>query len=84
MPIERRTRAPAPSDCSMARKACLIWRGVVMLVGLMGESMTEGKGLMLKNDSILVESEGTRPDEDVAMWRSFKNRVLKEVLRRTK
>ncbi len=34
VPMERRTRAPAPSDCSMARKACLMARGTVMLAGL--------------------------------------------------
>ena len=27
MPFERRTRAPAPSDCSMARKSWRIARG---------------------------------------------------------
>ncbi len=32
VPIERRTTAPAPSDCSRARKENLISRGVVMFV----------------------------------------------------
>lgn len=32
MPIERRTTAPAPSDCSRARKENLMARGVVMLL----------------------------------------------------
>lgn len=33
VPIERRTRAPAPSDCSMARKALRIARVTVMFAG---------------------------------------------------
>ena len=34
MPIERRTRAPAPSDCSTARKAWRMALGTLMLAGL--------------------------------------------------
>lgn len=33
MPIERRTRAPAPSFCSVASKALEIWRGEVVVRG---------------------------------------------------
>ena len=33
VPIERRTRAPAPSDCSIAKKALRIARGIVMFAG---------------------------------------------------
>ena len=33
MPIERRTRAPAPSLCSVASKALEIWRGEVVVRG---------------------------------------------------
>lgn len=34
MPIVRRTRAPLPSDCSMARKTWRIARGIDMFAGL--------------------------------------------------
>lgn len=34
MPIVRRTRAPMPSDCSMARKTWRIARGADMFAGL--------------------------------------------------
>ena len=45
----RRTRAPAPSDCSMARKACRIARGTDMLEGVL-EVKKEGgvKGRLFK------------------------------------
>ena len=42
MPIERRTRAPAPSDCSMARKAWRIARGTDMFAGLEGAKKEGG------------------------------------------
>ena len=42
MPIERRTRAPAPSDCSIARKAWRIARGMDMFVGLLGAKNVGG------------------------------------------
>ena len=34
MPIVRRTRAPMPSDCSMAKKTWRIARGADMFAGL--------------------------------------------------
>lgn len=34
VPMERRTRAPAPSDCSTARKALRIALGTVIFAGL--------------------------------------------------
>ena len=42
VPIERRTRAPAPSDCSMAKKAWRIARGIDMFVGLLGVKKVGG------------------------------------------
>ena len=42
MPIERRTRAPAPSDCSIAKKAWRIVRGIDMFVGLLGAKNVGG------------------------------------------
>lgn len=42
VPIERRTRAPAPSDCSIARKAWRIARGRLMFVGLSGAKNVGG------------------------------------------
>ena len=42
MPIERRTRAPAPSACSRAWKTMRIARAVVMLAGRMISSWCSG------------------------------------------
>ena len=42
MPIDRRTRAPAPSDCSIAKKAWRIARGIDMFVGLLGAKSVGG------------------------------------------
>ena len=42
VPIERRTRAPAPSDCSIARKAWRMARGTLMFVGLLGAKKVGG------------------------------------------
>ena len=40
--MERRTRAPAPSDCSMARKAWRMARGTDMLAGWEGAKKEGG------------------------------------------
>lgn len=40
--MERRTRAPAPSDCSIARKAWRMARGTDMFAGLEGAKMEGG------------------------------------------
>ncbi len=56
VPIERRTRAPAPSDCSMARKAWRIARGTVMFVGLLEAKKVGGTRGSPKKD---VELEDT-------------------------
>ena len=57
VPIERRTRAPAPSDCSMARKAWRIARGTVMFVGLLEEKKLGGtRGSPMKKDVELEDS----------------------------
>ena len=42
VPIDRRTRAPAPSDCSIAKKAWRIARGIDMFVGLLGAKKVGG------------------------------------------
>ena len=42
MPIERRTRAPAPSDCSIARKAWRMVLGTLMFAGLEGAKNVGG------------------------------------------
>lgn len=56
VPIERRTRAPAPSDCSIARKAWRIVRDIDMLpvvAGAKKEGAVKGR---LKVDPIVEES----------------------------
>ena len=42
VPIERRTRAPAPSACSMARKALRITRGTDIFEVIVGSGMRGG------------------------------------------
>ena len=54
VPIERRTRAPAPSDCSMARNACLIPLGTVIFAGLFGAKKVGDMRVRPKKEGILV------------------------------
>ena len=55
VPIERRTRAPAPSDCSIAKKAWRIARGTVIFVGLFRAKNVGGTSGSPKKED--VESE---------------------------
>lgn len=52
MPIDLRTLAPAPSDCSMARNACRIPRGTLMLAGLFGAKNVGGTSGRPKNEVV--------------------------------
>ena len=65
MPIERRTRAPAPSDCSIAKKAWRIARGTVMFVGLLGAKKVGGTRGSPKKDVELEDSLFEGPCEGV-------------------
>jgi hypothetical protein len=40
--MDRRTRAPAPSDCEMARKDCRIARGIDMFEGALRDGSAGG------------------------------------------
>lgn len=56
MPIERRTRAPAPSACSRAWKAMRIARVVVILAGMMIScSSLEGDRVFSVGKVLIVE-----------------------------
>lgn len=51
MPIVRRTRAPIPSNCSMARKTWRIARGADMFAGLCDAKKNGGvKGMVRRGE----------------------------------
>lgn len=60
MPMERRTRAPAPSACSLARKARRTARGVIACASLLregslgGTTARPGKGVELLVVAVVV------------------------------
>ena len=67
MPIERRTRAPAPSDCSVARKARAMARGTVMFAGLVGAKEVGGMKGRPKKVVLGLLEEARRESRSVVM-----------------
>lgn len=80
MPIERRTRAPAPSDCSMARKACLICRGTVMLAGFAGAKKVGGTRGGPKKGFLPVTLDAARREGESVVLCPLKKKASRVVL----
>lgn len=55
VPIERRTRAPAPSACSIARKAWRMARGMDIFADFDGAKKDGGVNGRLKMESVVEE-----------------------------
>ena len=82
--MERLTRAPAPSDCSIARNACLIFRATVMFAGLEGAKKVGGTSGRPKKRVVSDELDDARMEGESAVLCIFAKRdVVGNRLRNT-